>query len=323
MSPGCGPPDIEQVGGVIYVYELAPGEDGKVPGLDRQTQQTMVAALQNRLDPGGTQGIRVSFNEAGRVEIAVPGQDDSQQSRVQTLATSTGKLEFLILANPSDHADLIEKARAAKTNVIKDGNTVVGRWVDAVRQSKSGDLLFVGLGATDIVRDGQSGQWVEFTEEEIQRMNGRPHVQNQLLRETGLTDLEVLAVVDRDPDMNLQGKHLASVSESVDDVGHPCLDFAMTDRGARVLAAVTSSNLPDSTSGLRRRLGIIFDDQLISAPAIMGTIRQRGVITGNFTREEVQMLVAILRAGELPAKLNKQPVETREVKPREQEPAVN
>ena len=146
-------------------------------------------------------------------------------------------------------------------------------------------------------------------------MSGRAHVQNHLLREKGLTDLEVLVVVDEDPELNLQGKHLASISEAVGETARPCLNFSVTDQGAKILATVTSSNLPDRQTGLRRKLGIIFDDRLISAPRIMSTIRDRGRITGDFTREEIQFLAAILQAGELPTPLCKEPVETIVVKP--------
>jgi SecD/SecF fusion protein len=117
--------------------------------------------------------------------------------------------------------------------------------------------------------------------------------------------------------MNFQGRHLATVSLAFDELARPCVSFTNTEQGAKILAAITSANLPDPNGRLRRRLGIILDDQLISAPAIMSTIRNRGQITGNFTREEVELLVAVLQAGELPAALCKQPVKTIEVEPRE------
>ena len=62
-------------------------------------------------------------------------------------------------------------------------------------------------------------------------------------------------------------------------------------------------------SGARQRqLGIILDDDLLSAPNILQPIRKEGRITGRFTREEVDSLVQILKAGQLPAALTKQPI---------------
>ncbi len=316
ISAGCSdPPDIEQVGGEIYVYELAPEADGTPIRLDGGTQKAMVSALQRRIDPLGTRGVRISFNQAGQVEIAVPGHDEAQRAEVRRLATSSGRLEFLILANRTDHAELIEKVKDAKGKVVKDGDTVVGRWVDAVKQEADGTLKVSVSGDTEVIRDGQSGKLVDFSAEERQRLTGRPHVVDHFLRENGIKDLEVLVVVEEDPALNFQGKHLASISESVDEAARPCLGFLATDQGAKILARVTGSNLPDRNTGLRRKLGIIFDDQLISAPAIMSTISDQGMITGDFTREEIQLLVAILQAGELPAPLCKEPAETIVVKP--------
>ncbi len=72
--------------------------------------------------------------------------------------------------------------------------------------------------------------------------------------------------------------------------------------------AVTSENLPDRQTGVRRRLRIILDNGLISAPIIMSTISSRGQITGPFTNDEVRHIVAVLNAGELPAPLQDEPV---------------
>ena len=55
-------------------------------------------------------------------------------------------------------------------------------------------------------------------------------------------------------------------------------------------------------------MGIVLDDSLLSAPNILQPIRKDGRITGSFTREEVDSLVQILKAGQLPAALTKLPI---------------
>jgi hypothetical protein len=74
------------------------------------------------------------------------------------------------------------------------------------------------------------------------------------------------------------------------------------------MRALTASNLPDPTTGLYRRLGIVLDGKLLSAPRLMSTITDRGQVTGNFTPAEVDLIVAVLRAGKLPVPLEEQPV---------------
>ena len=89
---GCfEPPNIDKVGGVIFVYELAPTADGPPAELDVGLQRSMIDVLRTRLDPTGSRGIRISFNQAGEVEIAVPGINPDEHSRVQSLATPVGR----------------------------------------------------------------------------------------------------------------------------------------------------------------------------------------------------------------------------------------
>src|SRR5262249_51359060 len=68
------------------------------------------------------------------------------------------------------------------------------------------------------------------------------------------------------------------------------------------------SGVGGTESQIRRHLAIILDDQVMSAPTINSIITNSGQITGNFTRKEVDGLVNILRAGQLPATLKQQPV---------------
>jgi SecD/SecF fusion protein len=73
------------------------------------------------------------------------------------------------------------------------------------------------------------------------------------------------------------------------------------------MAALTGSNLPDKDTDFHRRLGIVLDGQLLSAPRIMSQISDRGQITGRFSEEEIEFLVGILRSGKLPAALQPDP----------------
>ena len=75
--------------------------------------------------------------------------------------------------------------------------------------------------------------------------------------------------------------------------------------GARLFGGLTGSNLPDQVQDFTRKLGIILDGELRSAPAIWGTVSERVHITGNFTHEEVQDLANLLNAGALPTAIRK------------------
>ena len=69
---------------------------------------------------------------------------------------------------------------------------------------------------------------------------------------------------------------------------------------------LTAANRPDGN--FHRRMAIIMDDKVLSAPNLNSPISNSGQITGNFTQEEVEFLVTILRSGRLPATLSEEPV---------------
>jgi SecD/SecF fusion protein len=127
--------------------------------------------------------------------------------------------------------------------------------------------------------------------------------------------LEVLVVVDPDPAWNIEGKHFRNVTAAYDETGTPCLSFTMSSAGGKIMEYVTGSHLPDHDRGTYYQLGIVFDGRLISAPRIMSAISDRGRITGRFTKEEVDTMVAVLQAGELPVALSPEPVSRQAVPP--------
>ena len=52
-----------------------------------------------------------------------------------------------------------------------------------------------------------------------------------------------------------------------------------------------------------RSLAIVFDGEVLSAPLINGRIEDSGIIEGDFTREEVEDMSAMMSSGPLPSQL--------------------
>jgi preprotein translocase subunit SecD len=65
--------------------------------------------------------------------------------------------------------------------------------------------------------------------------------------------------------------------------------------------------------GVARRLAILLDGQVQSAPTVQSTIYDRGQISGSFSEEEAAEIVAVLNAGALPAVLRR--LDVRQQKP--------
>jgi preprotein translocase subunit SecD len=77
--------------------------------------------------------------------------------------------------------------------------------------------------------------------------------------------------------------------------GGAYVSLSFDSRGAKVFDRVTAENV-------KRRLAIVLDDTIYSAPVIQERISGgEAQITGNFTAEEASDLAIILRAGSLPA----------------------
>ena len=113
---------------------------------------------------------------------------------------------------------------------------------------------------------------------------------------------EVLILID---EFNVSGAYLRRAAPGQDEQGRPCLDFTLSQKGGQLFAALTGKNLPDPVTEETRKLGIILDGRLFSAPSIQSRIHERGQITGSFTSVEVEELAAVLKAGTLPARLKR------------------
>lgn len=95
---------------------------------------------------------------------------------------------------------------------------------------------------------------------------------------------------------DISGSDLKSASMGRDSLLRPCLEAELSAYGASRMQAISGKNL-------KRKLGIIFDGKLIAAPVIQSDIGSRLQVTGDFTEEEVEFMIGLLKAGTLPAPL--------------------
>jgi len=95
------------------------------------------------------------------------------------------------------------------------------------------------------------------------------------------------------------GRDLKTARVGVDENNQPDVQFSLNPAGADKFRRFTGSNIG-------RRLGIILDGRIESAPTIQSQISAEGRITGRFTTQEADELAKVLRAGALPATLRYQ-----------------
>jgi preprotein translocase subunit SecD len=112
---------------------------------------------------------------------------------------------------------------------------------------------------------------------------------------TKSAERQVLVVLSPD-DVNRHD--IAKVYPGLDERDRPTVFFTMTRPGAEKLARLTGNNVPDSARETLQ-LGIFINGALFSAPAIQSVVSERGMITGDFTRAEVEELVVVLSVSKI------------------------
>ena len=293
-------------GGTNLVYDIVPDENGEI--IDAGS---LASALSDRLNPSGTKEITIRPRGESQIELTLPNEGLNLE-RIKELLKNSGQLEFRIVANSRDHQDIIALARQqADSNAIPkptvvdaDGKTV-GIWYTVAREAemKEGVLPLQTPVLGDTLRDTFTGKMIENPTLDMKE----DYALEMWMKRTGVKEVDVLMATEMlgQPYAIVNGDDLASAQTGFEKTGQPIVEFRLNTAGASKMLAMTSRNIPDGK--FHRRMAIIMDKKVLSAPNLNGPISNSGQITGNFTKEEVDFLVTILRSGRLPATLSEEP----------------
>ena len=288
---------IDLKGGTNLVFQ-AESDNPDKPITD-QVMQKMVSAVGRRVNPSGTEEVVVRKVGTDRIEVIIPGADEERVRQVKKLITKLGSLEFAILANQRDHAAQISSARqlSPEENDLRDNkNEVIASWRHVgLKAGPDGRPVPKSVGA-----DGVATRPVK---REIKRGN----------KVETIDTVQFLVILDPE-DQRVTGQYLTRAGETMDESGRLAVSFNFDTKGAYLFQGLTSSNRPRK-DGTERRLAILLDNQIHSAPGIRDTIGARGIITGEFDRAEINELVGVLNAGALEVPLNSDPISEFSVSP--------
>ncbi|MDD5642415.1 MAG: protein translocase subunit SecD [Syntrophales bacterium] len=117
------------------------------------------------------------------------------------------------------------------------------------------------------------------------------HIEKRVNRDTGRVEKTPLLLKKK---VLLTGADIKDAKSRPDEYGQYAVHFEWNSRGAKEFSEITGANIG-------RRLAIILDNVVQSAPVIQSRIGAQGVITGSFTPQEAADLAIVLRAGALPA----------------------
>jgi SecD/SecF fusion protein len=246
------------------------------PAGEKVDLDELVSALNRRVNPGGQKEVVVRKFGERQVEIIIPRVEQAEIATIKDKISTSGMLEFRILANERQHAAEIALARQNPQ-------------------------------ARDVVQGGRVvAKWVKIAEDKFQGVEGMES------RQTKSGETEVLVHIDP---YDVDGSYLARAGSGYDETASPAVNFSFNTPGAIRFGQLTGDNLPDRISGSYSHLGIILDGRLYSAPRLISAITSQGQITGNFQQEEVDFIVEVLNAGHLPAALAKTPVSETNISP--------
>lgn len=281
---------IDLAGGTNLIYQLQKTPDDSNPG----TMDNLVGAIRRRIDPSGTKELAIRQVGKDRIEVIIPKASPEDIANTKAKMTRIGSLEFALLANRRDDPELVANANKYERDQRRNGKVIAGwRAVAPIMVEEQGKMVpqpnpDFALGDPDLA---------------VRQIKGQP---------PGF--LEVFCKFEPDETKRVTGKYLVRSAPTLSDAGQPAVSFAFNQRGAFLFSTLTGNNIP-TKDGFQRRLSILLDDKIQSAPRIESAIGSNGIITGRFTQKEVQDLVDVLNAGALDVPLKPDPISEFSISP--------
>jgi len=277
---------IDLAGGTNLVFQVYSDDPDKP--ITSQVMKQMVAAVGRRINPSGTEEVTVRQVGADRIEVIIPGADREDIERIKGKISNLGRLEFAILANEQDHKTLIAKARKLRDDErdIREGGRVRASWRPVGRDRQ-------GV-PKDVSQDGQVAM------REVER-NGEK--------------VQEFLVVFGPEKYRVTGKYLTRAYETADRNGAPAVGFLFNTTGGFLFQKLTSANRPRKTDNFQRRLAVLLNEEIHSAPNLLETISTSGQISGRFSREEIDELTSVLNAGALVVPIERDPISEFSISP--------
>lgn len=270
---------------VSYEFVIAPQLDEVPPDRVPPALARLQDVLLQRLHAAGVPARAVPPDELGRVRLQVGRPPRVPIEEIRALVSHSAYLEFRLVHQDND--DLT--AKLFDERAAPDGYRIaeIGGASYYERSADKDENPAAELAKDTLRRFGVFGPAYEFMLEETTvagRTVFRPHI------------------VSRRAEMN--GEHIESARVE-DDSGTPVVSIEFDAAGAKKFAAVTGDYAPGGARNpdpaRRRRLAIVLDGRVCSAPSIMEAIQGgRAQISGRFTPVEARYLANALNAGAFP-----------------------
>ncbi len=237
-------------------------EDEK--SLVKQNFDNASEVIRSRLNTSGLEEISVNVQGNDKLLIQMPGMSSTSAQRIINLLKKMGQLQFRLVVPAqgagSDNALVTQMSRLGGKEDKKNFSRRLGRFLNK-DEIKIGDKY-----NTDMYGDPLY-DWLHAD-------NGEGMV---VIQEAHLTGDYITT---------------ASANQSTQHPGSYEIAFRLSPTGGLIFNQLTGNNIG-------RRLAIVLDGKLKSAPTIQSAIANQGTITGNFTADEAKNLEVVLKSGSL------------------------
>jgi preprotein translocase subunit SecD len=281
-------------GGVQFAFQ-----DKAIQDLREKAVEQAEKVIRNRIDQWGVTEPDIKRKANSQIQIQLPGAQDPEQAK--KLLGQTALLEFKIVDDESGALDKVrELFPACKLDVLDQ--------LDAAAIPDTGCWVSDGAnGKPSVVSRNREALKAIVT----QKLNPLLDPAKNLI----LTGSDVVGEQNAQvtffrtyllrPKTEMTGEYLADANvgqeQSGINQGSPLVLFEMSPEGAKLMGKLTQENI-------KKRMAIILDENVESAPTIQSQITSRGQITlgggrGQNALSEAKMIATVLRSGALPAPL--------------------
>ena len=278
--------------------------------------------IEKRIDRFGvTQPSITKVGNNGRISISLPGIKD--EDRVKKLLRGTASLEFwptysyyAVQDEPGNEEGIGMALRRADqalaeeegtahpllSLLVRDENAMVQKYISAQNPE---DRLYIAPSCIGYASATDTSKVRQFIERTIDQFPDGFAPMWEVKPEPAIKDGEYfgLVAINQSSAINgqapIDGDHVdnarAEVGSSGRLNGQPYVTMQMTSDGARKWAKLTKDNI-------KKQVAIVLDGLVYSYPTVQDEITGgNSQITGNFTMEEAEDLVTVLKSGKLQA----------------------
>ncbi len=285
---------IDLAGGTNMVFQIKPEKE-----LTNDLIDEMVSSVKRRVNPSGTEEITVRGVGGGRIEVIIPGEDPQTVDEVKRQITRLGSLEFYIAADRAEDREIVRAAEQM--------------------EKTTKELLIDGVKRAIWIRADEKEGEPQLLKDPSIVSRKLPDVRTVKGRSESYETEEYLMLAELE-ERSVTGRYLKSASTDIDPKGQMIVSFTFDQTGAFLFGDLTTRfNRPGRPDGQKRKLAIVLDRKVYSAPSLNDAITGgRGQISGGsggFTEMEADNLVAVLNAGALEVPIDPKPLSEATVDP--------